>query len=85
MTRDDIIELLKTAVITVNFTKTDGNHRRMVCTLRDDYLPQQTDLEEHIQNKKANQERISVWDTEHKGWRSFRIDSIIDINGVTLK
>lgn len=78
--RNELIQMLKEAVITVNSTKTDGTFRRMVCTLRDDILPEQTDVEEHIQ-RKVNTETLVVWDIEADGWRSFRIDSIIDING----
>jgi hypothetical protein len=53
----------------------------MRCTLLEQFLPQQTDLEEAIErNSKKNNEVISVWDLEAEGWRSFRVDSILTYN-----
>jgi hypothetical protein len=40
-------------------------------------LPEQTDLEEHVQ-RKVSTEVIAVWDLEEKGWRSFRKSSVIE-------
>ena len=66
---DDVVEVL--------FVKKDGTERRMVCTLKPDLLPAQTDLEEQVQKKASNPDILAVWDLENQGWRSFRYDSII--------
>ena len=81
--RNLLLHMLKEAVITVNFTKKNGEPRKMVCTLRDDYLPSvaEADLTEDRQRKAVNEETVCVWDVDVKSWRSFRLDSIIDING----
>jgi hypothetical protein len=63
-------------VCAVKFTKKDGSIRDMLCTLREDRLPAQTDIEENIQKKKPNADVVSVWDIENEGWRSFRKDSV---------
>jgi hypothetical protein len=70
-------ELLQTKTVRVVFLKKDGSERSMLCTLRSDVLPQQTDLEEAVQKKTPNPDVLAVWDVESNGWRSFRYDSII--------
>jgi hypothetical protein len=64
-------------VVNVLFVKKDGTERKLICTLKPDLLPVQTDLEEAVQKKTANPDVLAVWDIENKGWRSFRYDSIL--------
>ena len=64
-------------VVYVLFVKKDGTERRLICTLKPDLLPVQTDLEEAVQKKTPNPDVLAVWDIENKGWRSFRYDSIL--------
>jgi hypothetical protein len=68
---------LKTNFIKVAFTKKDGTHRDMICTLRPDALPAQVDLEESIP-RKTNDDVMAVFDVEKQDWRSFRLDSVIN-------
>lgn len=65
----------------VVFRKKDKTLRSMRCTLRKEALPEQTDIEEHIEV--TNKDYVAVWDLEKNGWRSFRIDSIEDISFIT--
>lgn len=69
-------EYLKIHFVNVSFTKKDGTHRDMVCTLKPDSLPPQVDLEESI-GRKTNDDVIAVFDVVKQDWRSFRIDSVI--------
>lgn len=69
-------EHLKTHIVNVSFTKKDGTHRDMVCTLKPDSLPPQVDLEESI-GRRSSDEVIAVFDVAKQDWRSFRIDSVI--------
>jgi hypothetical protein len=64
-------------VVNVLFVKKDGTERQLICTLKPDLLPVQTDLEEAVQKKTPNPDVLAVWDIENKGWRSFRYDSIL--------
>ena len=67
--------LLSTNVATVTFTKKNGEKRVMVCTTMQDYLPGEP-------SKFAgpvSDSVVTVWDVESDGWRSFRFDSICDI------
>lgn len=74
---DYLKQALFSDVVEVLFVKKDGTERRMVCTLKPDLLPSQTDLEEAVQKKTPNPDVLAVWDLENKGWRSFRYDSVI--------
>ena len=70
-------ESLKIHTVSVSFTKKDGTHRDMVCTLKPDSLPPQVDLEESI-GRRSSDEVIAVFDVAKQDWRSFRIDSVIN-------
>jgi hypothetical protein len=77
ISKSNILNLLKQGVIEVKFKKVDGSERVMKCTLLESYVKpheKTTDRE-----KKINEDVISVWDIEKKGWRSFRYDSVIDV------
>lgn len=70
-------EALHKSIVQVIFVKKDGTERKMLCTLKSDLLPAQTDIEEAVQKKTPNPDVLAVWDVEAQGWRSFRYDSII--------
>ena len=76
--------MLKREVLAVTFTKKDGSERTMKCTLKEDLLPIQEDIENAVQKKKPSTESIAVWDLEKEAWRSFRFDSIICFTPVTV-
>lgn len=60
----------------VTFTKKDGSERVMVCTRKLEKIP----VENHPKgNKEINYEVMPVWDLESGGWRSFKIDSILNM------
>ena len=54
----------------------------MKCTLKADLLPA-VEIKEGVKARVENPEVLSVWDLENKGWRSFKINSIISAD-VTL-
>ena len=64
--------------VTVTFTKKDGTERVMNCTTNSDLVPPVPVIENALpkRDKKANEEVMSVYDLDAKGWRSFRWDSI---------
>lgn len=79
--RDTLLKDLRTQVLEVHFTKTNGENRIMRCTLQKNMLPEsyQRSLEEQTEEKtfhKENPDVIAVWDLGENGWRSFRIDSV---------
>ena len=80
ITKDELKNLLKSTVLTVNFKKKDDTLRKMVCTLNEDYLPEAEEVsdEKPKRSKTESADAIAVWDLEKQSWRSFRVDSIIN-------
>ena len=81
MQKSDIVSALQSNICDVKFIKVNGEERLMRCTLKEDMLPEYIDMND---DKKANESVVPVWDLDKKGWRSFRVDSVIDIQTVML-
>jgi hypothetical protein len=79
--RDTLVEGLRKDVLTINFTKVNGEERVMNCTLNETLLPEATWRDEFDKTKKRkeNPDVIAVWDTDKDAWRSFRVDSVNSI------
>lgn len=71
--RDTLVEGLRKDVLTINFTKVNGEERVMNCTLNETLLPEAITSDSE---KKENLDVIAVWDTDKDAWRSFRVDSV---------
>jgi hypothetical protein len=65
----------------VTFTKKDGTERVMKATLNENVIPQEF-IPKSKDNRKINDEVIAVFDLENQGWRSFRYDSIKQVEVV---
>ena len=81
-TKEELKLLLSQNVLTVDFTKLDGDKRVMTCTLREDIKPAATKADPLSQKKvrEVSDAVVSVWDVNAKGWRSFRYERINTIN-----
>lgn len=62
--------------VNVAFTKADGSRRDMVCSLHDNHIPGNM-IPKGTKELPENDEVIRVFDVENKGWRSFRVESVI--------
>lgn len=83
--QQNIRSSLGSGIVKVVFEKSNGEMRTMYATLKSNYLPEQTDIEETIAKRNKSTEAIAVWDIEKEAWRSFRWDSIKSYTtGVTL-
>ena len=71
-------KLLHNDIINIIFYKKDGSERKMQCTLLSEEIP--TDMAPKGSNKTQSTETIAVFDVEIQEWRSFRWDSIKQIN-----
>jgi hypothetical protein len=68
---------LRDTVVTVTFTKKNGDERVMKCTLNGEHLPTiQKEATEVSEVRQTSNTSLSVYDVESNGWRSFRWDSI---------
>lgn len=72
-------EILQKHVCNVTFIKVDGSTRVMKCTLRKDMLPPEPAKNEDGTPKKDFKTTVPVFDLEKGAWRSFRVDSLQDI------
>ena len=78
--KEKLMHLLKSGVVTVTFKKRDDSVRKMICTLSEEYLPEPEPLVEGEvkKSKKENPNTLPVWDLEKLAWRSFRVDSVVE-------
>jgi len=73
-----LIDHLKISTIRVRFIKTDGTERTMNCTLDERVVPALEKKTDKV--KTVNEDVLPVYDVDTKGWRSFRLDSILTIS-----
>jgi len=66
-------------VLLIDFVKADGTERSMVCTRNFDIIPKDDHPKSSNKDKPVNEEVVVVYDLEVKGWRSFRVDSVINV------
>ena len=74
MKRDTLIKNLQKKAMRITFTKVNGEERVMDCTLQENLVP-----ETNPDNRKENEEVLPVFDINKGEWRSFRMDSITNI------
>jgi WYL_2, Sm-like SH3 beta-barrel fold len=71
----ELNELLHSGIVEIVFTKVDGSARVLKGTLMESYLPEKSEIS--VSTRKVNANVTCVWDTENKGWRSFKNDSVV--------
>jgi hypothetical protein len=78
--KQDLKNILKQNVVSLNFKKVDGTDRKMLCSLKESFLPvvKTKETKELTKKKAENENVLSVWDLEKNAFRSFKIDSLID-------
>jgi hypothetical protein len=74
------IDSLKNDICVVEFTKQNGETRRMRCTLMDKYLPKENRKDEETKVHMRKGLTVIVWDLDSNGWRSFYPSSITSFN-----
>jgi hypothetical protein len=78
--RENLIDMLRTNVVTVTFTKVNGEERVMQCTLLPEYVPNAPTNNGQVLLQESESKAVSVWDVQANGWRSFRVDSVKSIS-----
>lgn len=79
-TRDGLVDMLRHNIVTVTFTKVNGEERVMKCTLLAEHIPSVSTTNGQVVLRESSSETLSVWDTEVNGWRSFKINSVKSIS-----
>lgn len=72
--RDWLKSHLRMGPVKVTFTKKDGSERVMNCSLQENVVVPHEKTTDRV--KEDNPETLAVWDIDKKAWRSFRLDSI---------
>jgi hypothetical protein len=76
--------VLHTSEVTVTFTKKDGTERVMKCTTNPTYVMfKDPAILESKKDRKVNEDVMPVYDLESQHWKSFRWDSIKQVQ-ITL-
>lgn len=80
LSKTELKENLSKSVAKVVFNKSDGSTRIMNCTLISEFLPEKK-LDESVRHvpRRENDEVLAVWDLDNKGWRSFNVNSVIEV------
>ena len=80
-TRDGLIDMLRHNVVSVTFTKVNGDERVMKCTLQPTYIPNApTKNGELVVEGTSTSNNVAVWDVDANGWRSFRVASVKSVS-----
>ena len=79
-TKENLIDLLRHNIVTVTFTKVNGEERVMQCTLMSEYVPNAPSNNGQVLLQESESKAISVWDTQTNGWRSFRVGSVKSVS-----
>ena len=80
--REWLLGLLRDSEVTVKFTKKDGSERKMLCTLAENKIPNEKSPKNS--GKTKSDEALAVFDLEKQSWRSFRFDSVKEINFIMM-
>lgn len=75
--REGLKKNLKKGEAVIEFTKLNGQHRVMRCTLQENIIP--TYSEKGTPTKPPSGDVLAVWDVEKTQWRSFRYDRITSV------
>lgn len=67
-------QLLSKNVVSVTFTKANGERRDMQCTLRSDVAIPHEKKTERV--KEVNESVVPAWDVNKNAWRSFRFAQV---------
>ena len=78
-TRKELVHWLHTGTPTVTFTKVNGEKRVMKCTLQEGIAPTVETTTSKGTTRKVSDDVLAVWDVNKSAWRSFRIDSVENV------
>ena len=79
-TKENLIDMLRNNIVTVTFTKVNGEELTMKCALMAEYVPNAPTSSGQVLLQESESKAVSVWDTEANGWRSFRVDNVKNIS-----
>ena len=79
-TKENLNELLRTNIVTVAFTKVNGEERVMRCTLLSEHIPNAPKTNGTTVARQSSSDVVSVWDLDANGWRSFKVNNVKSVS-----
>lgn len=79
ITKDELHQMLHSGIVRIEFTKKDGSHRVMDCTLSAQHMPERTQAEdgkEAAPAKALPDNMIRVYEPEKEAFRTVNIDRL---------
>lgn len=76
--KQSVFNLLSSDICQIKFEKVNGEIRNMNCTLSENIIP------ESQFNVSFDDYSQTVYDIEKQAWRSFRWDSLKEVNGIDI-
>ncbi len=80
-----ILKNLYGGIVNLTFTKKDGELREMNATLMTRMMDPRKIKESSPNPPGSDSNQIVCWDIDKNDWRSFKIDTITEYNGVVRK
>jgi hypothetical protein len=77
----EIVKALSEGPCNVHFTKVNGEFRDMLCTLNADLMGLEGEQTAST-TIKVNEAVVRCYDLNAKGWRAFRLDSVLNFSPV---
>lgn len=75
----ELRELLAQRLVKVTFKKVNGDIREMVCTTNSSLIPAEGLVTEGKESRKVSENTIRVWEPLVQGWRSFKVENVIEV------
>ncbi len=80
-TEEVLTKMLQEETLIVTFNKLDGDERIMTCTKSFKVIPEEHQPKDS--NAKPKLGTVTVWDTNAKGWRSFKYERVTKVEGIS--
>jgi len=84
MTADEYRQCLREGVYVVEFTKKNGEQRKMFATLDNEVISQYNtgfkERDEDTNPRTPSDDNVVVFDLEKEAWRCFKVDSVISFS-----
>ena len=78
MTRDEMVSVLRKQTARVVFTKIDGETRDMMCTLGEEFIPE--DKRPKGTGRGPPESVIRAYDVNKQEWRAFRVENVVSFS-----
>jgi hypothetical protein len=78
MTRDEMVSVLRKQTARVVFTKIDGETRDMMCTLGEEFIPE--DKRPKGTGRVPPESVIRAYDINKQEWRAFRVENVVSFS-----